>query len=102
MKSEPYPQQPLTTEILTVEQFALRLTMSRTTLFEWLKTGILVQGKHYFKVGRILRFVWDDTLLLTIGMNRKGRKEKKPKKTVRPTSERRLHFPSTPPVNLDY
>lgn len=89
-------------EILTVEQFALRLTMSRTTLFEWLKSGILVQGKHYFKVGRILRFVWDESMLLTIGMNRKNQKEKKPKKTVRPKGERRLHLPSAPPVNLDY
>ena len=89
-------------EILTVEEFALRLTMSRTTLFEWLKTGILVQGKHYFKVGRILRFVWDETMLLTIGMNSKDQKEKKQKNTVKPKGERRLHCPSTPPVNLDY
>jgi len=89
-------------EILTVEQFALRLTMSRTTLFEWLNTGVLVQGKHYFKVGRILRFVWDETLLLTIGMNRKNNLEKKQKKTVKPRGERRLHSPSSPPVNLDY
>jgi hypothetical protein len=89
-------------EILTVEEFALRLTMSRTTLFEWLKTGILVQGKHYFKVGRILRFVWDETMLLTIGMNSKPQKENKQKKSVKPKGERRLHLPSSPPVNLDY
>ena len=89
-------------EILTVEEFALRLTMSRTTLFEWLKTGILVQGKHYFKVGRILRFVWDETMLLNIGMNSKGKKEIKLKKTVKPKGERRLHLSSSPPVNLDY
>jgi hypothetical protein len=92
----------MTTEILTIEQFALRLTMSRTTLFEWLKTGILVQGKHYFKVGRILRFVWDESMLLTIGMNRKDQKVTKQKKTVKPKGERRLHLPSSPPVNLDY
>lgn len=89
-------------ELLTVEQFALRLTMSRTTAFDWLKSGILVQGKHYFKVGRILRFVWDETTLLTIGMNSKKRKEKKQKKTVKPKGERRLHLPCSPPVNLDY
>ena len=92
----------MTPEILTIEQFALRLTMSRTTVFEWLKTGNLVQGKHYFKVGRILRFVWDETMLLTIGMNKTTQKEKKQKKTVKPKGERRLHLPSSPPVNLDY
>lgn len=90
------------TELLTVEQFAQRLAMSRTTLFEWLKTGTLVQGKHYFKVGRILRFVWDEALLLTIGMNRTTRKETKPKKTARPKGVKQLHSPSSPPVNLDY
>jgi hypothetical protein len=92
----------MTPEILTVDQFALRLTMSRTTLFEWLKSGILVQGKHYFKVGRILRFVWDETMLLTIGMNGKDQKIEKQKKTVKPKGERRLHLPSSPLVNLDY
>lgn len=92
----------MSTELLTIEQFALRLTMSRTTAFEWLKNGILVQGKHYFKVGKILRIVWDETMLLTIGMNSKEQKEKKLKKTVKPKGERRLHIPSSPPVNLDY
>lgn len=92
----------MTPEILTIEQFALRLAMSRTTLFEWIKTGILVQGKHYFKVGRILRFVWDETMLLTIGMNRDTKKVNKQRKTVKPKGEKRLHIPSAPPVNLDY
>lgn len=92
----------MSAEILTVEEFALRLTMSRTTLFEWLKSGILVQGKHYFKVGRILRFVWDESMLLTIGMSRKDQKEMKQKKTVKPKGERRLHLSCSPPVNLDY
>jgi len=90
------------TEILTVEQFAQRLGMSRTTAFDWLKSGILVQGKHYFKIGRILRFVWDETMLLTIGMNTKNRKDKNQKKSVRPKGIRHLHNPSSPPVNLDY
>jgi predicted DNA-binding transcriptional regulator AlpA len=96
------PQQPMTPELLTVEQFAQRLAMSRTTLFEWLKTGALVQGKHYFKVGRILRFIWDESLLLKIGTNRGGRKGKKQIKAQLPKNKRQLHSPSEPAVNLDY
>ena len=102
MKGLDLPIQQTTPELLTVEQFAQRLTMSRTTLFDWLKSGILVQGKHYFKVGRILRFVWDETLLLKIGLNRKEPKEKTQKKVVRPKSKRQLRNPSQPAVNLDY
>ena len=89
-------------ELLTVEEFAQRLTMSRTTVFEWLKSGNLVQGKHYFKVGRILRFVWDKTLLLSIGMNKKTKIEKKQHKAMRPTDKRHVHCYSSPAVNIDY
>lgn len=89
-------------ELLTVDQFALRLTVSRTTAFEWLKNGILIQGKHYFKVGRILRFVWNEALLLSLGITGKTTKEKKQHKAVRPTDNRRLHRSAAPSVNIDY
>ena len=93
---------PQLSELLTVEQFALRLAVSRTTAFDWLKTGVLVQGKHYFKVGRILRFIWDETVLLTLGMSGKITKEKKQHKSVRPKDTRHQRCSSSPPVNLDY
>lgn len=50
-------------EILTAEEFAARLKIGRSTLFDWLNKGILVSGKHYLKVGRILRFVWSDDVV---------------------------------------
>lgn len=65
------------TDLLTVEQFAAKMQVSRTTVFEWLKNGALEEGKHYFKIGRIIRFVWDAALFL----GRSGEKnnhEKKP------------------------
>ncbi len=45
-------------ELLTVEQFAERFQVSRTTVFGWLKNGHLLEGIHYFRIGRILRFRW--------------------------------------------
>jgi len=45
-------------ELLTVEQFAQRLRVSRTTVFGWLKNGDLKEGVHYLRLGRILRFRW--------------------------------------------
>jgi hypothetical protein len=53
-------------EILTPEEFAQRLKIGRSSLFEWLRKGVLVQGKHYFKVGRVLRFVWSDELIASL------------------------------------
>jgi transcriptional regulator with XRE-family HTH domain len=45
-------------ELLTVEQFAKRLQVSRTTVFNWLKDGKLREGVHYLRIDRILRFRW--------------------------------------------
>ncbi|MCG6535714.1 MAG: helix-turn-helix domain-containing protein [Syntrophales bacterium LBB04] len=45
-------------ELLTVDQFAERFQVSRTTVFGWLKNGDLREGVHYIRIGRILRFRW--------------------------------------------
>jgi hypothetical protein len=50
-------------EFLTVEQLSDRLQVSRATLFNWMKKDILTQGRHYFKRGRVLRFIWSDDLI---------------------------------------
>ncbi|ACH40070.1 helix-turn-helix DNA-binding protein, putative [Citrifermentans bemidjiense Bem] len=49
-------------ELLTVEEFAKRMKVSRTTVFGWLKSGVLSEGVHYFRIGRILRFCWREGL----------------------------------------
>ena len=61
MKSEPLYQQP--PELLTVDQFAQRLQVSRATVFAWMQKQILVQGRHFLKFGRVLRFTWSDDLV---------------------------------------
>jgi hypothetical protein len=45
-------------ELLPVEEYAKRFCVSRTTIFEWKKSGVLVPGRHYIQIGRTLRFVW--------------------------------------------
>lgn len=51
-------------EFLTVEQLAQRLHISRATVFSWMQRGIFVQGRHFFKRGHVLRFIWCDDLIL--------------------------------------
>lgn len=53
-------------EVLTVEEFANKLHVSRATVFAWIKRGILIEGIHYFKIGRVIRFIWNGQLLETL------------------------------------
>lgn len=53
----------LTPELLTVDQMADRLNLSRATVFVWMQQGILVKGRHFLKYGRVLRFVWNAALI---------------------------------------
>ena len=55
---------PKMPELLTVEQFAERMQVSRTTVFGWLKNEVLQDGVHYFRIGRILRLCWREGLFL--------------------------------------
>ena len=83
-------------DLLTVEEFADKLKVSRSTVFGWLKIGLLQEGKHYFRIGRIIRFVWDAGLFI-------GRSKAKTRKQfTRPTAERTKRVPSHPGINLEY
>ena len=53
-------------ELLPVDQFAQRLHLSRATVFSWMQKGILQQGRHYLKFGRVLRFVWSAELIASL------------------------------------
>lgn len=69
-------------EILTPEEFAQRLKIGRSTLFEWIRNGVLVPGRHFVKIGRVLRFSWNDDVLFTLETEKETSKEqtKTPKK----------------------
>jgi transposase-like protein len=55
---------PLSTcEFITVEEVGKRLDVCRATLFNWMQQGVFIQGKHFFKRGRVLRFIWRDDLV---------------------------------------
>lgn len=86
------------TDLLTVEEFADKLKVSRSTVFGWLKSDQLQEGKHYFRIGKIIRFVWDAGLFL----GRKKSKGEGSKKQVRPTEKTTHSTPSQPGINLNY
>jgi len=53
-------------EILTTKEVLERLKIGRTKLFELMKKGTLTPGRHFFKNGRVLRFVWGIDLIEAI------------------------------------
>jgi len=107
---------PFPSQLLTVEQFAIRMQVSRTTVFGWLKTGVLLEGVHYFRVGRILRLCWREGLFLNSQLRPVSEDEGPPPPTLPNRSEKdsqRGKAPvNSPPltfsrgcgqgVNLDY
>lgn len=91
-------------EILTTEEFARRLKIGRSSLFEWLRKGVLVQGRDYFKVGRVLRFVWSDDLIESLLANSVSVSVEGGKlpSSVPPTRHTKQGNKSTPSINWDY
>jgi excisionase family DNA binding protein len=53
----------VTTEYLTIEQFAARLQLSRSTAYNWIAQGRLISGQHVLHVGGVIRILWGDELL---------------------------------------
>jgi excisionase family DNA binding protein len=88
-------------DLLTVDQFAQRLQVSRTTVFSWLKKGELQEGVHYFHLGRTLRFCWPFFPTARPLPEAAGDFERKPLPASPPSREKRLRS-NKPAINLDY
>lgn len=50
-------------EMLSIEQFATKMGVSRTTVYEWFKSGYLKPGRHYIKIGKTTLFAWGAELI---------------------------------------
>jgi excisionase family DNA binding protein len=90
---------------LTVEQFAERLQVSRTTVFAWLKNGDLREGDDYLRLGRILRFRWPTFPAPQPSPKTCADVELQPEPSATlPRREKRVRSQqgTTPAINLDY
>ena len=90
---------PASCDILTVEEFAERLHVSRATVFSWIQRGILAAGRHYFKFGRVIRFPWSAELIANL-LQASAVPEVRPcevRHAPRPTRTRKRN-----PINWDY
>jgi hypothetical protein len=70
-------------ELLSVGEYAKRFCVSRTTIFEWKKNGILIPGRHYIKICRTLRFVWCPEVISELHESNSRNTENKNKHTIK-------------------
>lgn len=49
-------------EMLSIEAFANRMGVNRTTIYDWLKSGHLRAGRHFIRLGGTVRFPWGPEL----------------------------------------
>lgn len=81
-------------EILTLMEFAERLKVGRSTVFEWLRQGVFLPGKHFIKVGRVLRFIWSDDIVATLA--------EATERPQQPASKRRMPSSAKHGINWEY
>ena len=53
-------------ELINIEEYANRLKVGRTTIFKWKQEGALIPGRHFFKKGKIVRYIWARDLIMEI------------------------------------
>jgi len=84
----------MTPELLTVPEMAERLKVGRSTVFEWLRHGVFLPGRHFVKVGRVLRFIWSEDIVAALA-----------EKTVAsplPAAQKKPSSSPIPGINWDY
>lgn len=79
-------------ELLTVEEFAQRLRVGRSTVFDWIASRKMMQGVHYYKIKKTLRIPWSLELLASLSADHLETETASP---VRSKKNRDI-------INLDY
>ena len=82
---------PSEIELLTVEEFAQRLRVGRSTVFLWIASKKMIQGIHYFKIVKTVRIPWCMELLASLSVE----SEETEPPPVRSGKNQRI-------INLDY
>lgn len=83
-------------ELLTPEQFAAQLQVSRATIFEWMRKGVVRQGTHYMKFGRVVRFTWSDELISALladsAVTSDNRQTEQAQTVIRPNKTNKINW----------
>lgn len=83
--------------LITQAEFEKRMHIKRSTRYNWQRAGILVQDKHYYKIGGKILYVWYADLPRELAKN--SRKQQAGKLATKAEVQPRKH--DTGP-NWDY
>jgi hypothetical protein len=99
-------------DCLDILMYAKKWRVSRSTISTWMRIGVLVRGRHYVKIGRVVRFFWELDLIREIDQarnslergNNKGEQNTGKSSTIvlTKTKQPRAMQPSRTVANLDY
>ncbi|MGA2227014.1 MAG: DNA-binding protein [Syntrophobacteraceae bacterium] len=89
-------------EIISLEEFAKRMGVARTTVFEWIKRGKLLPGRHFIKMGRVIRFEWGPDLLKKLYEDSDAATVTSPNVKPQPTRSSRTGSKQKAAIDLDY
>ena len=88
-------------EVLTLKEFAIRMKVGRTKIFEWKRNGTLIPGRHFIQNGRIQRFIWRLDLIQEIHASQR-QLPKDDNKQFKPQCTRKHRQKNNCTINLDY
>ena len=89
-------------EIISLEEFAKRMGVARTTVFEWIKRVKLLPGRHFIKMGRVIRFEWGPDLLKKLYEDSDAATVTSPNVKPQPTRSSRTGSKQKAAIDLDY
>ena len=56
-------------EVVSTKEFYTKMKIGRTSVFRWIKDGVLVEGEHFFRNKRTLLFLWNLDTVSSIFQN---------------------------------
>jgi len=71
-----------------IDQYAQYLQVSRSTIFNWIKNKKLIEGHHYLRIGRNIRFYLDKKLIGEL--HEPSNKEDKGKKNISTQKKKKI------------
>jgi len=89
-------------ELITIEQFAERFGVSRSTAFNWKKNGRLKPGRHYIQIGRTIKFLWEPDLLNKLHEDCLHKEQSTPVRKKRPRPRPVSITGGKPSIDLGY
>lgn len=89
-------------DMLTVEQFADRMQISRATVFNLMGEEVLLPGIHFIRLGRTIRFPWSPQLIANL-LQASAAKPPRPPATAKPAAKPApVRRKPSNPINWEY